>query len=65
MIEGILEKSHTPYFSFQDLNENKPADSVKIRVKISFAATREDIIKRVRTEREVRGRVTPEPEQDR
>jgi hypothetical protein len=32
VIEGIIEKSHTPYFSFKDLDENKPTGSVKIRV---------------------------------
>ena len=32
VIEGIIEKSHTPYFSFKDLDENKPTGSVRIRV---------------------------------
>jgi predicted CoA-substrate-specific enzyme activase len=32
VIEGIIEKSGTPYFCFKDLDENKPSGSIKIRV---------------------------------
>ena len=32
VIEGIIEKSGTPYFSFKDIDENKPSGSIKIRV---------------------------------
>jgi predicted CoA-substrate-specific enzyme activase len=32
VIESIIEKSGTPYFSFKDIDENKPAGSIKIRV---------------------------------
>jgi len=31
-IEGIIERSGTPYFSFKDVDENKPSGSIKIRV---------------------------------
>jgi predicted nucleotide-binding protein (sugar kinase/HSP70/actin superfamily) len=31
-IEAIIEKSGTPFFSFRDLDENKPSGSIKIRV---------------------------------
>ncbi len=31
-IEEIIESSGTPYFSFKDIDENKPAGSIKIRV---------------------------------
>jgi len=31
-IEGIIESSGTPFFSFRDLDENKPSGSIKIRV---------------------------------
>lgn len=31
-IESIIEKSGTPYFSFKDIDENKPTGSIKIRV---------------------------------
>jgi predicted nucleotide-binding protein (sugar kinase/HSP70/actin superfamily)/activator of 2-hydroxyglutaryl-CoA dehydratase len=32
VIEGIIEKSGTPYFSFKDIDENKPSGSIRIRV---------------------------------
>ncbi len=32
VIEGIIESSGTPFFSFRDLDENKPSGSIKIRV---------------------------------
>ncbi|MFZ0687770.1 MAG: BadF/BadG/BcrA/BcrD ATPase family protein [Terriglobales bacterium] len=32
VIEGIIERSGTPYFCFKDLDENKPAGSIKIRI---------------------------------
>jgi len=32
VIEGIIERSGTPYFSFKDLDENKPSGSIRIRV---------------------------------
>jgi activator of 2-hydroxyglutaryl-CoA dehydratase/predicted nucleotide-binding protein (sugar kinase/HSP70/actin superfamily) len=31
-IESIIERSGTPYFSFKDVDENKPSGSIKIRV---------------------------------
>jgi predicted CoA-substrate-specific enzyme activase len=49
VIEGIIEKSGTPYFSFKDLDENKPSGSIKIRVETIdyfLKRYREDIIKR-------------------
>jgi activator of 2-hydroxyglutaryl-CoA dehydratase/predicted nucleotide-binding protein (sugar kinase/HSP70/actin superfamily) len=32
VIESIIEKSGTPYFSFKDVDENKPTGSIKIRI---------------------------------
>jgi predicted nucleotide-binding protein (sugar kinase/HSP70/actin superfamily) len=32
VIEKILERSETPYFSFKDLDENKPTNTIKLRV---------------------------------
>lgn len=32
VIESIIEKSRTPYFSFKDIDENKPTGSIKIRL---------------------------------
>src|SRR5262249_26265768 len=31
-IESIIERSGTPYFSFKDVDENKPSGSIRIRV---------------------------------
>jgi predicted nucleotide-binding protein (sugar kinase/HSP70/actin superfamily) len=31
-IEKIIESSGTPYFAFKDIDENKPAGSIKLRV---------------------------------
>jgi len=31
-VEGIIEQSGTPYFSFKDIDENKPSGSIRIRV---------------------------------
>jgi len=49
VIEGIIEQSGTPYFSFKDLDENKPSGSIRIRVATIdyfLRRYREDIIKR-------------------
>ncbi len=32
VVENIIEASHTPFFSFHDIDENKPVGSIKIRV---------------------------------
>ena len=32
VVEEIIESSGTPYFSFKDIDENRPAGSIKIRV---------------------------------
>lgn len=55
-IEGIIEKSGTPYFCFKDLDENKPSGSIKIRVETIdyfLRRYREDIVKRREKEREI------------
>jgi predicted nucleotide-binding protein (sugar kinase/HSP70/actin superfamily) len=47
VIEEIVEASGTPYFSFKDLDENRPAGSIKIRVEtISYFLKRyrEDMV---------------------
>ena len=41
VIEGNIECSGTPYFSFKDLDENNPAGSIKLRVEtIDYFLTR-------------------------
>jgi predicted nucleotide-binding protein (sugar kinase/HSP70/actin superfamily) len=32
VIEQIVEHSRTPYFSFKDMDENRPANTIKLRV---------------------------------
>jgi len=32
VIEGIVERAGTPYFCFKDMDENKPAGSIRIRI---------------------------------
>jgi predicted CoA-substrate-specific enzyme activase len=49
VIEGIIEQSGTPYFSFKDLDENKPSGSIRIRVETIdyfLRRYREDIVSR-------------------
>jgi predicted nucleotide-binding protein (sugar kinase/HSP70/actin superfamily) len=56
VIEGIIERSGTPYFSFKDLDENKPSGSIRIRVETIdyfLRRYREDIIKRRTAERQI------------
>jgi len=56
VIEGIMEQSGTPYFSFEDLDENKPSGSIRIRVETIdyfLRRYREEIVKRRMTERDI------------
>jgi activator of 2-hydroxyglutaryl-CoA dehydratase/predicted nucleotide-binding protein (sugar kinase/HSP70/actin superfamily) len=49
VIEDIIENSGTPYFSFKDLDENKPTGSIKIRVETIdyfLKRYREDLLKK-------------------
>jgi predicted CoA-substrate-specific enzyme activase len=49
-VEEIVENSGTPYFSFKDLDENKPAGSIRIRVETIdyfLKQHREDMLKTV------------------
>jgi predicted CoA-substrate-specific enzyme activase len=60
VIEGIIEQSGTPYFSFKDLDENKPTGSIRIRVETIdyfLRRYREDIIKRRRVESDIETRL--------
>src|SRR6202021_834624 len=56
VIEGIIEQSGTPYFSFKDLDENKPSGSIRIRVETIdyfLRRYREDIVERKRKEMDI------------
>jgi predicted CoA-substrate-specific enzyme activase len=61
VIEGIIEQSGTPYFSFKDLDENKPSGSIRIRVETIdyfLRRYREDIIKRRAIEGDIEAQLT-------
>ncbi len=76
VIEGIIERSGTPYFSFKDLDENKPTGSIKIRVETIdyfLRRYREQIIERRKAaeqveaklaayERQLRAEIQQEPQ---
>ena len=56
VVEETVTKSGTPYFSFKDVDENKPAGSIKIRVETIgyfLKRYREDIIANKRKQSEI------------
>jgi len=56
VIEGIIERSGTPYFCFKDLDENKPSGSIRIRVETIdyfLRRYRDEIIRRRKAEQEI------------
>jgi predicted CoA-substrate-specific enzyme activase len=56
VIESIIERSGTPYFSFKDLDENKPSGSIRIRVETIdyfLRRYREDVVKRHKAENDI------------
>ena len=56
VIEGIIEKSGTPYFCFKDLDENKPSGSIKIRVETIdyfLRRYREEVIRKRKVEQDI------------
>ncbi len=56
VVEEIVTKSGTPYFSFKDIDENKPSGSIKIRVEtIAYFLKRyrEDLVQRNKKRREI------------
>jgi len=76
-IEGIIEQSGTPFFCFKDLDENKPAGSIKIRIETIdyfLRRYRDQMIERWKAEREIeaelaryhrrlRGGISPDAEE--
>jgi predicted CoA-substrate-specific enzyme activase len=55
VVEHIIEQSGTPYFCFKDLDENKPAASIRLRVETIdyfLKSYREEIISRRDTKEE-------------
>src|SRR5499433_3133082 len=56
VIEGIIEKSGTPYFCFKDLDENKPSGSIRIRVETIdyfLRRYREEVVRRRKAEEDI------------
>jgi predicted CoA-substrate-specific enzyme activase len=56
VIEQIIERSGTPYFSFKDMDENRPANSIKLRVETIdyfLKRYREDLVHRKEQEAEI------------
>jgi hypothetical protein len=57
VVERIIEQSGTPYFCFKDLDENKPASSIKIRVETIdyfLKRYRDDLLHRNQAESEIK-----------
>ncbi len=60
VVEETVTKSGTPYFSFKDIDENKPTGSIKIRVEtISYFLKRyrEEIVRQKEKERSVEAKL--------
>jgi len=56
VVEETVTKSGTPYFSFKDIDENKPAGSIKIRVETIgyfLKRYREDMVRNKRKQSEI------------
>jgi predicted nucleotide-binding protein (sugar kinase/HSP70/actin superfamily) len=56
VVEETVTKSGTPYFSFKDIDENKPVGSIKIRVETIgyfLKRYREDLVARKRKQAEI------------
>lgn len=56
VVERIVEQSGTPYFCFKDLDENKPAASIKIRIEsidYFLKRYRDDMLRRKQVEAEI------------
>jgi len=60
VVEETVTKSGTPYFSFKDIDENKPTGSIKIRVEtISYFLKRyrEDMVRRKQKQTEIEAKL--------
>ena len=61
VVERIVEQSGTPYFCFKDLDENKPAASIKIRVETIdyfLKRYRDDMLRKKRVEEDIETRLS-------
>jgi predicted CoA-substrate-specific enzyme activase len=60
VIEGIIERSGTPYFCFKDLDENKPSGSIKIRVETIdyfLRRYRDEVIRKRKAEQDIEAQI--------
>src|ERR1700757_4739076 len=60
VIEGIIEKSGTPYFCFKDLDENKPSGSIRIRVETIdyfLRRYRDEVIRKRKAEQDIEAQI--------
>jgi predicted CoA-substrate-specific enzyme activase len=60
VIEGIIERSGTPYFCFKDLDENKPSGSIKIRVETIdyfLRRYREEVIRKRKAAQDIEAQI--------
>lgn len=60
LTEDILHASGTPYFTFHDIDENKPSGSIRIRVETIdyfLKQYREELVRRTELEKELEERV--------
>ncbi len=60
VVERIVEQSGTPYFCFKDLDENKPAASIKIRVETIdyfLKRYRDDLLRRKQVQEKIETRL--------
>jgi predicted CoA-substrate-specific enzyme activase len=60
VVEEIIETSGTPYFAFKDMDENKPAGSIRIRIETMayfLERYREELVRRQRTIGEIETRL--------
>jgi predicted nucleotide-binding protein (sugar kinase/HSP70/actin superfamily) len=56
VIEQIVERSGTPYFSFKDMDENRPANTIKLRVETIdyfLKRFRDDLLDRKKKQAEI------------
>jgi predicted CoA-substrate-specific enzyme activase len=60
VVEGIIEKSGTPYFCFKDLDENKPSGSIRIRVETIdyfLRRYRDEVIRKRKAEQDIEAQI--------
>ncbi len=60
VVEGIIERSGTPYFCFKDLDENKPTGSIRIRVETIdyfLRRYREEVIRKHKAEQDIEAQI--------